>query len=125
MKKGCFIKTVIIGTVLIAAVVYIIENKLEDWVISPGKKFVLNKIVQNWDKELKYVYASPQKDSLKNLLNYYVENIESLDDVADEDEKSLSEELNLVLKDSIITKDELTELTLFVKKEINEKPKSN
>ena len=125
MKKGCFIKTVIIGTVLIAAVVYIIENKLEDWVISPGKKFVLNKIVQNWDNELKYVYASPQKDSLKNLLNYYVENIESLDDVADEDEKSLSEELNLVLKDSIITKDELTELTLFVKKEINEKPKSN
>ena len=125
MKKGCFIKTVIIGTVLIAAVVYIIENKLEDWVISPGKKFVLNKIVQNRDNELKYVYASPQKDSLKNLLNYYVENIESLDDVADEDEKSLSEELNLVLKDSIITKDELTELTLFVKKEINEKPKSN
>ncbi|MEJ2104581.1 MAG: hypothetical protein P8X47_08400 [Ignavibacteriaceae bacterium] len=125
MKKGCFIKTVIIGTVLIASVVYIIENKLDDWVISPGKKFVLNKIVQNWDKELKYVYASPQKDSLKNLLNYYVENIESLDDVANEDEKSFSEELNSVLKDSIITKDELTELTLFVKKEINEKPKSN
>jgi hypothetical protein len=125
MKKGCFIKTVIIGTVLIASVVYIIENKLDDWVISPGKKFVLNKIVQNWDKELKYVYASPQKDSLKNLLNYYVENIESLDDVANEDERSFSEELNSVLKDSIITKDELTELTLFVKKEINEKPKSN
>lgn len=125
MKKGCFIKIVIIGTVLIAAVVYIIENKLDEWVISPGKKFVLNKIVQDWDNELKYVYASPQKDSLKNLLNYYVENIESLDDVANEDEKSLSEELNSVLKDSIITKDELTELTLFVKKEINEKPKSN
>ena len=125
MKKGCFIKTVILGTVLIATLVYIIENKLDDWVISPGKKFVLNKIVQNWDSELKYVYASPQKDSLKNLLNYYVENIQPLDDVAYKDENNFGEKLNLVLEDSIITKDEITELTLLVKKEINEKPKSN
>jgi len=125
MKKGCFIKTVIIGTVLIAALAYIIENKLDDWVISPGKKFVLNEIIQNWDDELKYVSASPQKDSLKGLMNYYVENIELLDDVANEDEKSFTTELNSVLEDSIITKDELTKLTLLVKKEINEKPKSN
>jgi hypothetical protein len=38
MKKGCFIKGVVIVTILIAAVVYIIQYKLDDWFFKPAKK---------------------------------------------------------------------------------------
>ena len=56
MKKGCFLQTVIIGTVLIASAVYIIENKFDEWFLKPGKELLLNEIVKNWDNDLKYIY---------------------------------------------------------------------
>jgi hypothetical protein len=125
MKKGCFIKTVIIGTILIAVIVYVIENKLNDWVIKPGKQILLKEINKDWDVEFNYIHASPQKDSLKNLLNYYLVNIDSLSDFTPGDEKSFISELKSAIKDSIISNEELSNLTLLVKKEINEKSKSN
>jgi hypothetical protein len=125
MKKSCFLNAVIIGTVLIAVTVYIIQNKFDEWFLKPGKEFVLNEIIRNWDNDLKYVSASSQKDSLKNLMVYYVDNIKSLDDFVHTDDKSFVNEFNSVIKDSIISKDEISKLTLLVKKELNEESKSN
>jgi len=125
MKKGCFLNAVIISAILIAAAVYIVENKFDEWFLKPGKELVLNEIIKNWDNEFKYVYASPQKDSLKNLLVYYVDNIKSLDEVVDKDEKSFVNEFESAIKDSLISKDEISKLTFLVKKELNEESKSN
>jgi hypothetical protein len=125
MKKGCFLNAVIIGTILIAAAGYIVQNKFDEWFLKPGKQFVIKEIIRDWDKELKYVYASPQKDSLKNLLVYYVDNIKSLDEVVHKDEKSFANEFKSAIEDSIISKDEISKLTMLVKKELNEEPKSN
>jgi hypothetical protein len=125
MKKGCFLNIVIIGTIIIAAAIYIIENKFDEWFLKPGKQFVLKEIVGNWDNELKYVYASPQKDSLKNLLVYYVDNINSLGEVVDTNEKSFINEFKSVIGDSVISKDEISKLTLLVKRELNEESKGN
>ena len=125
MRKGCFIKSVIIGTIFIAAAAYIIQNNLEDWLLIPGKEIVLNEIVKNWDTDLKYVYESSQKDSLKNLLLYYVDNIKSLSEVVHLDEEKFVNEFEKVIKDSLITDDEISKLSLLVKEELNEKSKSN
>lgn len=125
MKKGCFIQTVIIGTVLIAAAVYIIENKFDEWFLKPGKELLLNEIVKNWDNDLKYIYESEQKDSLKNLLTYYVDNIKSLDELTALDEKSFIKAFDSVIEDSIISNEEISKITSLVEKEINEKSKSN
>lgn len=125
MKRGCFLNIVIIGTILIAAAVYIVQNKFDEWFLKPGKEFVIKEIIRDWDKELTYVYASPQKDSLKNLLVYYVDNIKSLDEVVHKDEKSFVNEFKSAVEDSIISKDEISKLTMLVKKELNEEPKSN
>jgi len=125
MKKGCFLQAVIIGTVLIAAVVYIIENKFDEWFLKPGKELLLTEIVKNWDDDLKYIYESEQKDSLKNLLTYYVDNINSLDELTAMDEKSFVIEFDSVIEDSLISKEEISKLTRLVEKEINEKSKSN
>ena len=125
MKKGCFLNIVIFGTIIIAAAVYIIENKFDEWFLKPGKKIVSKEIIRNWDDEFKYINPSPQKDSLKNLLVYYVDNIKSLNEVIDTDEKSFAKEFESVIEDSIISKDEISELTTLVKKELNEESKSN
>ena len=125
MKKGCFLNIVIIGTIMIAAAVYIIENKFDEWFLKPGKKIVLKEIVNNWDDESKYIHASPQKDSLKNLLVYYVDNIKSLDEVVYTDEKSFVNEFESVIKDSVITQNEISKLTKLVKKEVNEESKGD
>ena len=125
MKKGCFLNIVIIGTIIIAAAVYIIENKFDEWFLKPGKKIVLKEIVNNWDDESKYIHASPQKDSLKNLLVYYVDNIKSLDEVVYADEKSFVNEFESVIKDSVITQNEISKLTKLVKKEVNEESKGD
>ncbi|MGB5531000.1 MAG: hypothetical protein WBQ32_13615, partial [Ignavibacteriaceae bacterium] len=103
MKKGCFLQAVIIGTVLIAAAVYIVENKLDEWFLEPGKELLLTEIVKNWDNDLKYIYESEQKDSLKNLLTYYIDNIKSLDELTTMDEKSFVNEFDLVIEDSLIS----------------------
>lgn len=125
MKKGCFLQAVIIGTVLIAAAVYIVENKLDEWFLEPGKELLLTEIVKNWDNDLKYIYESEQKDSLKNLLTYYIDNIKSLDELTTMDEKSFVNEFDLVIEDSLISREEISKLTLLIQKEINEKSKSN
>ncbi|MCW9095059.1 MAG: hypothetical protein OQJ74_04365, partial [Ignavibacteriaceae bacterium] len=114
MKKGCFLNAVIIGTILIAAAVYIIENKFDEWFLKPGKELVLNEIINNWDNEFKYIHASPQKDSLKNLLVYYVDNIKSLDEVVHINEKSFANEFESVIEDSLITNNEISKLTTLV-----------
>ena len=125
MKKGCFLQAVIIGTVLIAAVVYIIENKFDEWFLKPGKELLLSEIVKNWDNDLKYIYESEQKDSLKNLLTYYVDNIKSLDELTAMDENNFVTEFDSIIEDSLISKEEISKLTRLVKKEINEKSKGN
>ena len=70
MKKGCFIQAVIVVTIFVAAAIYIIQYKLDDWFSNPTKKFLLSQVVHDWDNEVKYIDASVQKDSLKALLIY-------------------------------------------------------
>ena len=125
MKKGCFIQAVVIVTILVAAAVYIIQYKLDDWFIKPTKKFLVSEVVKNWDNEVKHINESVQKDSLKTLMIYYMENIKSSEEVVNLDEEKFSKEFNLVIEDSLITDEEISKLTLLLKKEKNEKSKSS
>jgi hypothetical protein len=125
MKKGCFIQAVVIVTILVAAAVYIIQYKLDDWFIKPTKKFLVSEVVKNWDNEVKHINESVQKDSLKTLMIYYLENIKSMEEVVNLDEEKFSNEFKLVIEDSIITDEEISKLTLLLKKGKNEKSKSS
>lgn len=125
MKKGCFIKGVIISTILIAAVIYIIQYKLDDWFVKPAKKIIISEVAEDWENEFRYINNSVQKDSLKMLLIYYLENIKSMKDVVNLEEEIFIKEFTKVVEDSIITDNEISQLTLQLKKEKNEKPESN
>ena len=125
MKKGCFIQAIIIITVLIAAIVYIIQYKLEDWFIKPGKKFLISETVKNLDNEIAHVDESVQKDSLKALIKYYFDNVKTIEEVVNLDEEIFMKEISAAIEDSIITNEEISKLTLLLKKEEYEKSESN
>jgi hypothetical protein len=125
MKKSCFLQSVIFGTIIIAAVIYLVETKFNDWFLEPGKELVIDELVSDWESELSFVNNSAEKDSLKSLLIFYVDKIETLDEVVNLDEKSFLKEFDKVIEDSVISKTEISKLTMLMKKELNEKSKSN
>jgi len=125
MKKGCFIQSVVIVTILIAVIIYIIEYKLNDWLVKPGKELILSELSKNWEKETAYIKESVEKDSLKLLMQYYLENIKTMEDVVNLEQDIFLNEFKDVIKDSLITDNEISNLTLLLKKEQYEKSKSN
>ncbi len=125
MKKGCFIKLVFIITILVASVLYIIQNKFDDIFLNPGKKLITELIEDNWETELSYITGSTEKDSLKSLFHFYVEGIKSVSDISEDKHEELFELLEITFTDSIITKEELLELTKLVKSIRNETTKNN
>lgn len=125
MKKGCFIQSVVIATILIAVVVYIIKYKLDDWLVKPGKELILTELTKNWENETAYIKESIEKDSLKSLMKYYLENIKTMEEVVNLEQDIFLSEFELSIEDSLITDNEISNLTLLMKKELYEKSKSN
>ncbi len=125
MKKGCFIQFVVILTIIIAVIIYIIEYKLDDWLVKPGKKLILSEVSKNWEKETAYIKASVEKDSLKSLMKYYLENIKTIEDVVNLEEDIFLSQFKIAIEDSLITDNEISNLTLLMKKEQYEKSESN
>lgn len=125
MKKSCFIQVVIIVTILVAAAIYIIQYKLDDWFINPAKKILVSEVDKNWDNEVKHIEESVQKDSLRSLMIYYIKNVKSMEEVVNLDEENFIKEFGVVIEDSIITDEEISQLTLLLKKEEYEKSESN
>jgi len=123
MKKGCFIQSVIIITILIGAAAYIVQYKLDDWLVKPGKKLILKEVAKKLVNEDNYIEDSTEKDSLRSLMKYYLENIKTMKEVVNLDEEIFLNELNRATEDSFITKKEISKLSSLLKKEQNEKSK--
>lgn len=143
MKKGCFIKLIIAFTIIVAAALYIIKNHFDDLVIKPGKKILKEMAIENLDKKLAPIKNTPEKDSLKVLINMYVENkINNIDFSEDNDSTDdvnigfdfsntgkseveaeihlISDSLDSFLKDNIIDENELLKFKEILKEKINE-----
>jgi hypothetical protein len=117
MRKGCFIKSVVIVTILIAVIIYLIEHKFDDWVVKPGKKIILSEVAKNWENEDGFIAESAEKDSLRSLMRYYLKNIKTFEEIVNLDEINFLKELDLATEDSLITDNELSKLTSLLKKE--------
>jgi len=125
MKKGCFLKLVFIITILVASVLYIIQNKFDDIFLSPGKKLLTELIEDKWETELVYITDTVEKDSLKALLHFYVKGIKTIDEISEDKLEELYELLEITFNDSLITEKELFDLTKIVKRLRNETTKKN
>jgi|GEM_PF-736295 len=125
MKKGCFIKIIFFVTILVAVIVYLIENNYTDLLLNPGKNIILTAIDNNWDEDFEYLKNSPEKDSLRTLLKFYIKELKSFGDINDERSEKFFDLFNGAIDDSIITVSELSELTYLIKKKLYEKPEIN
>jgi len=116
MKKGCFIKLIIVLTIVVAAVLYIIQNHFDEWIGTPVKEFFSEYFVENIDDELNFIEASPQKDSLRVLLkDYLVNKFDATQEISNKDIEWLVDSVKVIVKDSIITEEDLTKIKNLIK----------
>jgi len=115
LKKSCFLKFIIIFTIVLASILYLVQNKFDELFLEPGKKLVLSVIEENWNSELGYVNDSPEKDSLKTLLQFYISGIESTEFLSDERAEAVINYLEQTFKDSLIDYEELSHINNLIK----------
>jgi hypothetical protein len=113
VKKGCFIQTIIVLTILTAAVVYILQNHFDELVLSPGKKVLKGVMLDEFDDKFAFIYSSPEKDSFKVVFNNILtKKIEIDKELSSEEFKDFFESINHVFADSIIDQSELKEINI-------------
>ena len=110
MKKGCFLKFIVIFTILVAVILYIVQNKFDEFFVKPGKKILLSLLNDKWDEELSYVKENEEKDALKKLINDYLMQINSRDDLSDDKTAAIIEQLGITVKDSVVDTTELIKM---------------
>ena len=122
MKKGCFIRSIVIITILIAAALYIIENKFDEFFLEPGKKYLADLVEVGLKEDMEKIADSPEKDSLSIILKSYLKEFKESKKfkISSDDLDSFSELLNDTSKDSILTKNELEEISNLLEKIKNE-----
>lgn len=126
MKKGCFIKVIIILTILVAAVLYIVQNHLDDWVINPAKEFFSEIFVSEVDDELNFISESAGKDSLRTLLkNYLQSKFMATKEISNKDIDWLIDSVKVVVKDSIISMDDLNKIKNLIEQKGYERSEKN
>ncbi len=117
MKKGCFVKIIIVLTILIAVALYIIQNHLDDWVINPAKGFFSELFVSGADEELNFIAESPEKDSLRNILKDYLQDkFTATKELSNKDIDWLIDSVKSIVKDSIISNKDLNMINELIKR---------
>jgi hypothetical protein len=123
MKKGCFIKFIVFLTIFVAAAIYIVQTKLDDWVLKPGKGIIKEVFNNSWEKDMVHVKPSAEKDSLKILITKYIDDISSAD-ISDDKMEKIKNTIIISAADSIIDKNELKNLRNLFRVN-NERSKKN
>jgi hypothetical protein len=110
MKPGCFLKSIIILTILIAAILYIVQHK-SDLFFEPGKKIVVSAFLDDWDNNFNYVKNTPEKSELKNTLKDFIDSLKIKDIPNDSEINRIAGMVKSAAADSIISRRELMEIS--------------
>ncbi|MEJ2493402.1 MAG: hypothetical protein P8Y79_03650 [Ignavibacteriaceae bacterium] len=115
MKKGCFLKFIIIFTIFVAVILYLVQNKFDEFFVKPGKKILLSVLNEKWDEELSYVKDSIEKDSLKILINEYLTQMKSKEDLTGDKTSDIIGQLGTTVQDSIVDASELLKMRNIIR----------
>ena len=124
MKKGCFIKSIIFLTIIIAVVLYIIQHKFDEFVFSPGKAAAKEIFKVQWEEDLAFVRESDQKDSLKLILENYIDQLKWTD-LEEENNQYLIDKAETIFSDSVITSQEIDKIIEIIENIKNERSEKN
>ncbi|NWF88604.1 MAG: hypothetical protein HXY50_03985 [Ignavibacteriaceae bacterium] len=111
MKKGCFITSIMIVTIIVGTVLYIFQNHFDNLILTPGKKIITGLVKGELNKTLEQVKDSPEKEELIGKIKEFSENPKVLKMLNEDDINSFVEEIKSAVKDSIIDKSELEEIS--------------
>lgn len=92
MKKGCFVTSVVLFTIIVGIVVYVVKYK-KDFLTEYSKNKIIDIAVTEFDNQLAKVKASVYKDSLRSEIhNFFKRNEQiSFDDAMKKVEEIINE----------------------------------
>lgn len=110
MKTGCFIKSLIIATIVIASITYIVTNKFDDWVKKPIQDFAFNIALEEFNEEIETIPNSQNKETLIKMVESFIVDLRKVDNINMNNLDKVGKMLNNVISDSDISMDELNEI---------------
>jgi hypothetical protein len=118
LKKGCFLKFIIIFTITLAVTVYLVQNKFEEIFLNPGKELLINALEQGWEDNIDKLKESSAKDSLKTLLENYITKMKSTEDLSSDQTKEIIKSLEKTFKDNNVDPEELNRVRELIEAEL-------
>lgn len=126
MKPGCLIKTLIISTIILAVIFYIFTHKYNEYVATPFKSTILKFALGKVQEKLSSVPNSDEKEEVINSLKAYVAFIDTSNKIDSKNIEEVSDSLESIISDTLITSDESEEFDSFINEMIeHERRKKN
>jgi hypothetical protein len=110
LKKSCFLKIIIIFTIVLAAGLYLIQNKFDELFLTSGKELAISVIEEGWKNDLDFVKETHEKDSLKTMLKHFISNMKSSKNFTTKKTEFLIDYLAAAFDDSLVDADELSQI---------------
>ncbi len=126
MKPGCFLKTIVFTTIVLAVIFYLFINKYDDYIAKPARKFIIGMITSDIKEKVETIKGSPERDSLLSYIDYAGERLLELKVINENAFSPVADSLRTYIKDNTIVPEELNKLkSLFEETLANEKRKKN
>lgn len=116
MKKGCFVTAIIILTILLGSGIYIFRNH-KGVLLRWAKPFVVSKVQKETEKKIALIKDDQYKDTLRAIINEYVEVVENNDNYDINKGKDFMDELQSIFHRKQIDSTDIRQLTEFLNKE--------
>lgn len=124
MKPGCFLKSIIVLTIIVAAIAYIIQHK-SGLFFNHGKKLLTEAFMDEWDNDFDYVRDTPEKIKLEDSLRSFLDSLKLQEIPDDKKIDRITRMVRAAVTDSIISDSELKEITNNLKSIKNERSEQN
>lgn len=122
MKPGCFVKGLIVSTIVLALIIYVFTHKFNEFISVPLKNVAADFSFSELTKEIDAIGNSDSADSLKSTFSQYIGYIKNHKNIKVENIVPVADSLKRILSDKVITPDESRNFTEFINKVIsNEK----
>lgn len=115
MKKGCFITTIVVSTILLGTALYLVQNHFDSIFGGTGRKIIASFVKNNLNKQLEKVIESPEKKELIETINNLADNSESLKKFKEKDVNQIIDMIESAITDSVIERSELDEISQKIK----------
>lgn len=119
---GCFVKILIVSTIVIAAVVYVFTNKFDEYIKTPVQNFVIEFALGDVKDELKSVADSKAKEELISTIDNFSNDVRGLESINYDKLQVVAVNLSKIMEDKVISQSEVVEIKSIIEEVLqNEK----